>query len=342
MRVFPNGTGLSLALLAVCALAWLSPEIGLEGGPLFPQTMSRVAVFIIFLIQGWKLEIAGLKGAWIERRMFFFLHYFIFFIPPALIFVASFSGMIPAIWMPGLFFLSVLPTTISTCVVFSRSAGGDPDSALAHATLSNLLAMVLVPLFVVWGFSFFQDKHSTEALFSKSGDMQRGALDAFGHMFPGLCSMVILPCVIGWWSRNKAGSAIFSGASKGMDQVPFACILLLAYFSFCSLFDEWGEALLSRETIILSVLVVCFLAFVSLFGWFGGRFACLSKESRVTFFYCSSQKSLAMGLPMAQMLCGSDGGAIGLLILPLALFHFGQLLLGALLIEPIRRWGGLR
>ena len=45
---------------------------------------------------------------------------------------------------------------------------------------------------------------------------------------------------------------------------------------------------------------------------------------------------------MAQMLCGSDGGAIGLLILPLALFHFGQLLLGALLIEPIRRWGGLR
>ena len=64
MRVFPNGTGLSVALVAVFFAAWFSPAFGLEGGPLFPERLSLVAVFVIFLLQGWKLDLGrfGRKG----------------------------------------------------------------------------------------------------------------------------------------------------------------------------------------------------------------------------------------------------------------------------------------
>jgi len=47
-------------------------------------------------------------------------------------------------------------------------------------------------------------------------------------------------------------------------------------------------------------------------------------------------------LPLAQTLLGSGESSLGLLILPLAIYHFGQLVLGAFLIGPLGRWTKLR
>ena len=49
-----------------------------------------------------------------------------------------------------------------------------------------------------------------------------------------------------------------------------------------------------------------------------------SKEDEITIVFCGSKKSLASGLPMANILFA--GKAVGLLVLPLMLFHQVQLM----------------
>ena len=290
---------------------------------LVPGKLSFVAVFVIFLIQGWKLNLGRLKEAWVDLRILFFLHSFIFVVPGFVVLGIREIGLVDPIWTPGLFFLAILPTTISSCVVYTRLAGGGADEALGHATFSNLFAMLWVPL-VVFGdaFGFFDF---------------RGAEDKSGVSFeliPDFMLMVFLPVLIGWWGKNKLSRIVLPENSFWSNEIPAGCILLLAYFSFCSLFAEFGNELLGPSMGMLAAVVfVLLLLIVTVLAWALGGFVSHSRKARVTFF-CGSQKSLALGLPLAQMLFVFDENSVGLLVLPLALFHFGQLFLGAFLIGP--------
>ena len=56
-----------------------------------------------------------------------------------------------------------------------------------------------------------------------------------------------------------------------------------------------------------------------------------NQEDRITILFCGSKKSLATGVPMAQVLFA--GSTIGVLILPLMLFHQIQLMVCAVLAQ---------
>lgn len=325
MRVFPHGAGLSIALIVVFIAAWCAPEFGLKGGPLFPDKLSFVAVFIIFLIQGWKLNLGRLKQALADRRTLFLLHSFIFLATLPMVWGISKFGLVDPIWIPGLFFLAILPTTISSCVVYSRAANGDADAALGHATASNFLGMLWVPL--AWGFLILP------------GDSDGSqALDALLFVLPDFLITILLPCFVGWWARNKLSFALLPADGSAMDKIPIGCILLLAYFSFCSLFTEFENDLFEPSTGVLAIVVLLMLLVLTLLSWVVGRVVSGSRKARINFLFCGGQKSLALGLPLAQLLSGTDEFSAGLLVMPIAIFHFGQLLLGAFLIEPLRKW----
>jgi len=53
------------------------------------------------------------------------------------------------------------------------------------------------------------------------------------------------------------------------------------------------------------------------------RAAGFSKEDEITIVFCGSKKSMAGGIPMASILF--PGHAVGLIVLPLMLFHQAQL-----------------
>jgi solute carrier family 10 (sodium/bile acid cotransporter), member 7 len=331
MRVFPQGSGLSVALFAVFIAAWIAPAFGLQDGPLFPEKLSSVAVFVIFLIQGWKLNSERLKEAFADLRTLFFLHSFIFLVPGIMVWGICELELVDLAWKPGLFFLAILPTTISSCVVYTRLAGGDADAALGHATLSNLLGMLWVPLVVFFGaFQMFGSREAEGELLVSLG------------LLPDFALMVFLPVFIGWWGKNKLSWDILPEDAPWVDKIPVGCILLLAYFSFCSLFAEFGNELFGRSSGILAAGVLALLLAQTFLAWVAGRFVCSSRTGKITFLFCGGQKSLALGLPLAQMLFVSEETSIGLLVLPLAIFHFGQLLLGAFFVGPLNRWTKLR
>jgi sodium/bile acid cotransporter 7 len=85
-------------------------------------------------------------------------------------------------------------------------------------------------------------------------------------------------------------------------------------------------------TLAALVLACCvLLALALLFTHLLGKWLGFSVEDRITILFCGSKKSLATGVPMAQVLFASS--TIGVLILPVMLFHQIQLMVCAVLAQ---------
>jgi sodium/bile acid cotransporter 7 len=65
--------------------------------------------------------------------------------------------------------------------------------------------------------------------------------------------------------------------------------------------------------------------------WLAGRLMRLPPKDGIVLLFCGSKKSLASGLPMANILFA--GRPVGLIVLPLMLFHQIQLFACAIIAE---------
>jgi sodium/bile acid cotransporter 7 len=73
---------------------------------------------------------------------------------------------------------------------------------------------------------------------------------------------------------------------------------------------------------------------LGLSAWTSRRLG-FSKEDEITIVFCGSKKSLASGVPMAKVLFAPS--ALGMIILPLMLFHQIQLMVCAVLAQKWAR-----
>ncbi|MBX7019915.1 bile acid:sodium symporter, partial [Providencia rettgeri] len=63
----------------------------------------------------------------------------------------------------------------------------------------------------------------------------------------------------------------------------------------------------------------------------GARLLGFSKEDEITIVFCGSKKSLANGVPMANVLF--PAATVGVILLPLMIFHQIQLMVSAVLAQ---------
>ena len=71
-------------------------------------------------------------------------------------------------------------------------------------------------------------------------------------------------------------------------------------------------------------------------GWvFSTRWS-NNREIQVSQFFCLSQKSLAMGLPIASVIFSESQQELFSITLPLFCIHFLQLLIGTLFLKPCK------
>src|SRR5690606_33849461 len=95
------------------------------------------------------------------------------------------------------------------------------------------------------------------------------------------------------------------------------------------------EAIPPLRLVLLTLVCTLFLALVLGLVEFLGRRVGLAREDRITLLFGGSKKSMATGIPMAQVLF--VGGAVGPLILPLMIFHQIQLMVCAALAQRMAR-----
>ena len=77
------------------------------------------------------------------------------------------------------------------------------------------------------------------------------------------------------------------------------------------------------------------LAIVLTLTWITGRLARLERGDAIVLLFCGSKKSLASGLPMALVLF--PPATVGLIMLPLMLFHQIQLFVCAVIAGRLGR-----
>jgi len=306
--------GFLAALFAAVVLASFYPQLGAKGGVLHPEITNKLGVALIFFLHGIGLSFAALKAGTLHWRLHLLVQACTFGVFPALGLLLYFGG---APWLSpdfrlGLFFLCALPSTVSSSVALTAAARGNVPAALFNATISSLLGVVLTPLWM--------------SLVTTSGG--QGA-DMLGVVLD-LCVWVVLPLGLGQLARPFLGAWAARNKAR-IHWVDRGTILFLVYTSFCDsvLNGVWSAH--GFGTVATAVIVGASLfALVMVIAGGAARWMGFGPEDRIAAMFCASKKSMATGVPMAQLMFGHSP-VLGMVVLPLLIYHTLQLILAGAL-----------
>lgn len=314
-RLLPDA--FTLTLLAVVLIATLLPASG-QVAVVF-EWITNLAIALLFFLHGAKLSrqaiLAG-AGHW-RLHLLVFTCTFVLFPLLGLLLKPLMAPLIGNELYLGMLYLCALPATVQSAIAFTSLARGNIPAAICSAAASSLLGIILTPLLVALLMGVEGDSGST--------------LDAIGKislqlLLPFVLGQIAQRWIGGWVNRNKSWL-------KYVDQ---SSILLVVYtaFSAAVIGGLWQEVPL--VTLLALVLACCvLLALALLLTHLLGKWLGFNQEDRITILFCGSKKSLATGVPMAQVLFA--GSTIGVLILPLMLFHQIQLMVCAVLAQRYAR-----
>ncbi len=297
------------AMALAVGLAWLFPAAGARGGVLPAEVLTKAGVALIFFLYGLSLTFAALRAGALHWRLHLVVQGMTFVVIPLLgLMVAMVSaGWLPADLRLGLVFLSVLPSTVSSAVALTATAGGNVPGALFNATASSLLGVVLTPLWM--GFYLRSG--------GESGPLLPLVLDLVKWLLlPMAAGQVCRLWLAGWAARHKPRLQI-------VDRL---VILLIIYTSFCDSVRGgmwqgrgWGTLLLTlaASAVLLAVAMSLIMRWTRRLGF--------APADRIAALFCGSQKSLAVGAPMANLLFAGQP-VLGVVLLPVMIYHMLQLL----------------
>lgn len=304
-----------IALMATVAIAAVFPAHG-EGAVIANDAVS-IAVALLFFLYGARLSpIAVWEGLlhWRLQSLVFASTYVLFPLL-GLGLTRVFAGVLPSELIAGLIFVCILPSTVQSSIAFTSIARGNVAAALCSASVSNLFGMVLTPLLVVL------------LLDSKGGFSTRAVESiALQLLMPFLAGQLLRRWIGPFLQRHKAPISLVDRGS----------ILLVVYAAFSEgmVAGIWSQVTLADLGLIMALDIVL-LAAVLAITTFASRRLGFSKEDEIAIVFCGSKKSMASGIPMANILF--PGQALGLIVLPLMLFHQAQLFACAVLAQRYAR-----
>ncbi|WP_223448979.1 bile acid:sodium symporter family protein [Pseudomonas sp. BF-R-19] len=310
-RLLPDN--FTLTLIGVVTLASLLPASGQVAVGF--GWLTNIAIALLFFLHGAKLSresiIAG-AGHWRLHLLVFSLT-FVLFPLLGLALKPLLSPLIGNDLYMGMLYLCALPATVQSAIAFTSLARGNIPAAICSAAASSLFGIFLTPLLVTLLLNVHGEGSSTlDAILKISVQL----------LLPFIAGQIARRWIGDWVARNKSWL-------KFVDQ---GSILLVVYGAFSEAVIEglWHQIPLLD---LVGLVVVCciVLALVLVAATVLGKAFGFNQEDRITILFCGSKKSLATGVPMAQVLFA--GSTIGLLILPLMLFHQIQLMVCAVLAQ---------
>ncbi|GAA5103984.1 bile acid:sodium symporter [Orbus sasakiae] len=307
-----------LILISVVITATFFP---CEGNiKIFFEYLTTFAIGLLFFMHGAKLSldaiISGIKS-W-KLHLIIFATTFVIF--PILglalhIFVPSFLS--ENLYL-GFLYLCTLPATVQSAIAFTSIARGNVAAAICSASASTLLGVFVTPILI----SLLMHTQAAGAI---------NILDAISSIMLKL----MLPFIIGHLSRRWIGGWIDSHR-KIINKTDRLSILLVVYVAFSDAVINgiWQQinALSFASIIAFSLLL---LTIVLLITTYGSRLLGFSKEDEITIVFCGSKKSLASGIPMASVIFPVS--IMGIMVLPLMIFHQVQLMTCAVLASRYAR-----
>lgn len=278
------------------------------------EYLTTFAIGLLFFMHGAKLSFQAIVTGIQNWRLHLFIFAITFLLFPAL-------GLILQFFVPqllsqdiylGFIYLCVLPATVQSAIAFTSIAKGNVAAAICSASASTLLGVFITPLLV-------------GLLMHTQAEGSMNIIDAIGSIMLKL----MLPFVVGHLSRRYIGKWIDKHKNM-INKTDRLSILLVVYVAFSDAVVNgiWSQiSALSLLSIIL--FSIGLLSVVLIITTYGARLLGFSKEDEITIVFCGSKKSLASGIPMASVIFPMS--VMGIMILPLMIFHQVQLMICAVL-----------
>ena len=297
-----------VALVGTVILAAILPARG--NGAVAMDYVTYLAVALLFFLYGARLAPRAILAGIMHWRLqgLVILSTFLVFPVIGLILVAVFRPWLGDTLSIGLLFLSVLPSTVQSSIAFTSIARGNVPAALCAASISNLAGIVVTPALVAL------------LITTHGGGFSLGALR-------DIALQLLLPFALGQLARPLIGNWL-NAHKKPTSFVDRGSILLIVYAAFSEgmVAGVWSAISWQSLALVLA-LDALMLALGLATTTLASRTLRFSKEDEIAIVFCGSKKSLASGIPMANILFA--GQAVSLIVLPLMLFHQMQLMVCA-------------
>ena len=293
-------------LMAIIVAALLGSFLPVTGaGIQVMDWLTTAAIALLFFLYGARLSpqetLTGLRH-WRLHLTILGFTYLVFPVVGVVIALVAGNWLSPTM-VTGLVYLTLVPSTVQSSIAFTSIARGNVAGAVVSASASNILGVFLTPA-LCWLVLSGRIAFTTQAIVD-------------------ILLQLLLPFVLGQLSRRW--TADFVKSHPQLKLVDRGSIVLVVYAAFAAGMREnmWAQTSLGEIAILIAICLVV-LAFMLWLSWSVARRLGFSVEDAIAIQFCGTKKSLASGLPMAAVLFA--GSPIGLVMLPLLVFHQAQLM----------------
>ncbi|GKW27486.1 bile acid:sodium symporter family protein [Pectobacterium brasiliense] len=302
-----------LVLILVVVTASILPAEG--SVKVFFEHLTTAAIALLFFMHGAKLSREAITtgmGHW-RLHLVVFASTFILF-PLLGIGMSLLSPVVltPTLYL-GFLYLCALPATVQSAIAYTSMAGGNVAAAICSASASSILGVFLSPILV--GLLMHTQGGETDTL----------------HAIGSIIMQLMVPFVIGHLSRPLIAKWVERNR-KLINITDRSSILLVVYVAFSEAVVQgiWGQINVWSLLAVVGCSIVL-LAIVLVVNTLVARKMGFNTADEITIVFCGSKKSLANGIPMANVLF--PAAAVGAMVLPLMIFHQIQLMVCAALAQ---------
>ena len=325
---YANKNFFLMGMVVAVSLARAFPALGKNGGILRPELfIGNYGVALIFLLSGFSLQTSDLAKAisnfklnGLVNLLLFGAWPFCIGVPLRYAFTHVFPNLIPPGLADGLLVMTTLPTTVNMCIMLTSTSGGNAASAICNAVISNLAGILVTPLLLL---KFFG---ATIHL-------------PFGRMVLKLCQKVLLPVTIGQLMRTSGPAKDFyKKHSKQFKRLQETVLLGIVWNAFCNAFSDGLGIQLKHSLVLLALLPTLHLAVLgATFKFFSLPLLGFTKGETIAAMFCSSQKTLAFGLPLINTIFQGNPN-LALFCAPLMFIHPLQMAIGSFLLPTVQNY----
>jgi sodium/bile acid cotransporter 7 len=272
--------------------------------------VSNAGIFVLFLLNGMRIRRSEIVRGLANWRYFAPLLLFVFGVM-ALAgtgFAALAGTALPPMVALGFVYLGCLPSTVQSATSYTSLANGNVGLAVVGAALINIAGVFI-----------------SAPLFALLGGGGAGGIDS--EAIIRISVILVLPFVIGQVVQDRVIERIASHRAR-IAWLDRAVIGIAVYVAFSGAVEQGlGRMFAASDWAVLVALVLGFLALALAAAWLTAGLLGLPRPDRIAFLFAGSQKSVAIGAPLAAILFPPS--AAGFVIAPLLIYHLAQLVLAA-------------
>ena len=321
----------------------LVPSAFRNGSAIRPEYLFGYgATILIFFISGVTLKTEALVSAIGNYKLNLFITFNIFITTTCIFYLLAMllreisnanNDFIDHSLIDGIIILGCLPTTINMCVVMTTSSDGNISAALFNATFANILGIFISPIYI------FQ-------LLGVEGNI------SLSDVLLKLTYKVILPTIFGQIIQslpyNDIKKYFLTPMKPYWKRTQETCLVLIVLNAFSNTFS-------SNISISIYNILIMFLCmgltqiFIYILVWYtssieinnnncnGCKCNKFRIKDRIAGLFCSTHKTLAMGIPLITTMYDSgSNNNVGLYTIPLLIYHPSQIIFGSIMAPYLR------